>query len=109
MIPALAAGREQGFSNNLLQWRPVQGGAERQTIALFEPAQGQVEDLALLRRLVHQPQPTPSTARYTSLRMPRISLEEDVEAYLAMFERMAAAFGWPAEEWALRLLPLPAR
>uniref|UniRef100_A0A8C8DU52 SCAN box domain-containing protein n=1 Tax=Oryzias sinensis TaxID=183150 RepID=A0A8C8DU52_9TELE len=39
-------------------------------------------------------------------RLPQLTPEDDIEHFLATFERMAQVCRWPKEDWAIRLVPL---
>ncbi|XP_061459952.1 zinc finger and SCAN domain-containing protein 31-like [Rhineura floridana] len=46
-----------------------------------------------------------ATPAWDNLHIPQLTQRDDIEAYLATFERVAEACQWPREEWASRLVP----
>ncbi|XP_043919263.1 zinc finger and SCAN domain-containing protein 21-like isoform X2 [Protopterus annectens] len=40
-----------------------------------------------------------------NLSLPPLKSEDDIEAYLTMFEKMAASYQWPAKQWVSYLVP----
>ncbi|XP_056282655.1 uncharacterized protein LOC130201606 [Pseudoliparis swirei] len=71
--------------------------------------QAQVHSRVLERLLMGQSSAAPEPAgpsRLTGVVPQRMTPEDDVQAYLETFEATAEACGWPADEWAIRLLPL---
>ncbi|KAL6457883.1 hypothetical protein MHYP_G00331130 [Metynnis hypsauchen] len=47
----------------------------------------------------------PHAASRSTPRMPELKVSDDIENYLAMFERVAQTAGWPPEDWAIHLVP----
>ncbi|KAL6455896.1 hypothetical protein MHYP_G00357470 [Metynnis hypsauchen] len=47
----------------------------------------------------------PHAASSSTPRMPELKVSDDIENYLAMFERVAQTAGWPPEDWAIHLVP----
>ncbi|XP_063000762.1 zinc finger and SCAN domain-containing protein 20-like [Elgaria multicarinata webbii] len=55
-------------------------------------------------RLKSRPE-APATPAWDNLHPPPLTQSDDIEAYLATFERVAEACSWPREEWTARLAP----
>ncbi|KAL7890543.1 hypothetical protein AOLI_G00000190 [Acnodon oligacanthus] len=67
-------------------------------------AQGQEADRRLLWSLLSGPStPAPTPATMSVLKM---TPQDDLEAFVELFERAAGDWGWPKKDWAVRLLPL---
>ncbi|KAL7857116.1 hypothetical protein SRHO_G00160150 [Serrasalmus rhombeus] len=47
----------------------------------------------------------PHAAFRPTPRLPELKVSDDIENYLAMFERVAQTAGWPPEDWAIHLVP----
>uniref|UniRef100_A0A8D0GRZ1 SCAN box domain-containing protein n=1 Tax=Sphenodon punctatus TaxID=8508 RepID=A0A8D0GRZ1_SPHPU len=47
----------------------------------------------------------PLTPAWHNLQLPELTQRDDIEAYLATFERVADACQWPRGEWVTRLVP----
>ncbi|KAL6473341.1 hypothetical protein MHYP_G00169020 [Metynnis hypsauchen] len=52
-----------------------------------------------------QDRAVPHAASRSTPRMPELKVSDDIENYLAMFERVAQTAGWPPEDWAIHLVP----
>lgn len=73
---------------------------------LSEPPQGQLEDhLPVMPLPPAAPQAAPFR-RYHEPRIPDFVEGEDVESFFVRFERIARTWGWPADEWAARMVTL---
>ncbi|KAK0144358.1 hypothetical protein N1851_017284 [Merluccius polli] len=74
------------------QLAALQGQAERQT---------QLMEAMVSRAGAASPAPS-----FTGLTLHKMSVHDDPQTFLEMFEATVAACGWPGAEWAVRLLPL---
>ena len=74
------------------QLAALQGQAERQT---------QLMEAMVSRAGAASPAPS-----FTGLTLHKMSVHDDPQTILEMFEATAAVCGWPGAEWAVRLLPL---
>jgi len=71
--------------------------------------QAQMHSAALERLLAGRSSAAPVPAGPSGLAgvvLQRMTAEDDVQSYLETFDATAEACGWPADEWAVRLLPL---
>ncbi|XP_051241575.1 uncharacterized protein LOC127355117 [Dicentrarchus labrax] len=66
--------------------------------------QNQLLEGLLARSGAQVPSPPPSS--FSGITMHRMTAAVDPQTFLEMFEATAEAGGWPAVEWAVRLLPL---
>ncbi|KAL8598384.1 hypothetical protein ACOMHN_032661 [Nucella lapillus] len=74
---------------------------ERENVRQYEVELRRIESEAhFARRELNAPQPI------NKVKMPFLEDKDDVETYIAQFERVATLNDWPAEEWGTRLAPL---
>ncbi|KAL8625691.1 hypothetical protein ACOMHN_043966 [Nucella lapillus] len=74
---------------------------ERENVRQYEVELRRIESEAhFARREQNAPQPI------NKVKMPFLEDKDDVETYIAQFERVATLNDWPAEEWGTRLAPL---
>ncbi|XP_035523495.1 uncharacterized protein LOC118332359 [Morone saxatilis] len=66
--------------------------------------QNQLLEGLLARSGAQSPSSPPSS--FSGITMHRMTAADDPQTFLEMFEATAEACGWPAAEWAVRLLPL---
>ena len=119
-----------GNKETLLHWRPnglvmtQEGNPTQPAVALGQMMEGvaamQREQAAFNRQFLGMLQnqmehllSTPAAAPSSKARSPlagltlhKMSEADDPQSFLEMFEATAEACGWPAEEWAVRLLTL---
>ena len=50
--------------------------------------------------------PGSSNVKKPNIHLPKMSADEDAQAFLVVFEVAAEACRWPREEWVVHLLPL---
>ena len=67
-------------------------------------------DPAAAPALAHAPAPAPAPApaapvTWPRAAIPRLEEDDDIEQYLITFERLAMAYRWPREDWAVFLVP----
>uniref|UniRef100_A0AAQ4RXT8 CCHC-type domain-containing protein n=1 Tax=Gasterosteus aculeatus aculeatus TaxID=481459 RepID=A0AAQ4RXT8_GASAC len=104
MQPAVALGRMLG---EIAAMQRKQAEANRHFLGALQAAadrQTQVLEQLAARPVASPTAPGPSA--YAGVVVHKMTPEDDVQSYLEMFEAMAGACGWPADEWAIRLLPL---
>ena len=68
---------------------------------------GRTEDeLAAVRAAAAQCVPLPEPRAQATRLLPKMTADDDVEAFLQVFENTAHREGWPEDEWARALAPL---
>ncbi|KAL0149631.1 hypothetical protein M9458_055158 [Cirrhinus mrigala] len=69
--------------------------------------QGRTEDeIAAIPISAAQRVPVPNPRAQATRLLPKMTADDDVEAFLQVFENTATREGWPIEDWALALAPL---
>ncbi|XP_062417600.1 uncharacterized protein LOC134127033 [Pungitius pungitius] len=102
--PALALSQMIG---ELAAIQRDQAEANRQFLGALQAQVGrQAQALELLVARSGPAQPPPGPTAMASLTLHRVTAEDGAQAFIEAFEATAEACGWPAGEWAVRLLPL---
>lgn len=78
----------------------------QQLEALHAQMEAQSQQLQSLLTWSGVGSPSPPPQSLSGIMLHKLAAEDDPQSFLAMFESTAAACGWPAAEWAVRLLPL---
>ncbi|KAM9112892.1 uncharacterized protein ACDP82_019747 [Pangshura tecta] len=72
----------------------------------LDPVNVENQNQDMLRAPWTSPEAVPASARaWGNPELPELTPEDDIEVYLASFERVAEACHWPRREWVTRLLP----
>ncbi|XP_053121752.1 uncharacterized protein LOC128331847 [Hemicordylus capensis] len=88
----------------------ILGGEQPQTKEVNSPRKS-LESADVSEELVAGVNPSPEVMPTMPLSLQnmwalQLHLEDDIEAYLEVFEQVATAYHWPREEWEAQLIPL---
>ncbi|KAL1270491.1 hypothetical protein QQF64_029507 [Cirrhinus molitorella] len=80
---------------------------QQQIMEHMASRQGETErEIAALRLAAAQRVPLPDPRAQAAQLLPKMTVHDDAETYLQMFETLAVREGWPREDWARVLAPL---